>query len=411
MKLIKNKSYLISLLVIFMIGAFLFGVNQAKAVGDAYFPQDTTVTLDVGNFTIIGGSDADTVETNGTTTITVTISADQSFTLESADRRILANNGGFSYSCFSDKSSIKITSTTTRTIIITPQSSNCGSVIVSGGGGGGGGSVTSTPTVTSTPSSTPTPTPTAVSTPSPTPTSTPVSSSSATNVGSTPVSRGFVSLAAVSLQEGDVVSAVGSDDPDVYIVNSWGYKRLFLNPAIFKFYGHLGGFAKVKNTASSTRDTFVTSGLFRNCETNDEKVYGVETTGEDVGTLHWVNTTGEKAVADDPEFFKKVFCINSKEFNWYPKGSNYTSVNQIPEYSRTATGSGSSVSAVSKRVRVVDTTLWLNVRDGGSLGANIIGQALPGEEYDFLTKIEDWYNIKKDNVLWGWVFGKYVMEI
>src|SRR3990167_5207257 len=44
------------------------------------------------------------------------------------------------------------------------------------------------------------------------------------------------------LTEGNVISAAGSDDPDVYIVNELGYKRLFLNPVIFGFYGHLGGF-------------------------------------------------------------------------------------------------------------------------------------------------------------------------
>src|SRR3989344_3310447 len=82
------------------------------------------------------------------------------------------------------------------------------------------------------------------------------------------------------LKEGDTVSAAGSDDPDVYIVNDWGYKRLFLNPVIFGFYGHLGGFTNVKNTQSSTRDTLVTSGLFRNCEADDQRVFGVETTGE-----------------------------------------------------------------------------------------------------------------------------------
>src|SRR3990167_831043 len=139
------------------------------------------------------------------------------------------------------------------------------------------------------------------------------------------------------LKEGDVVSAAGSDDPDVYIVNDWGYKRLFLNPVIFGFYGHLGGFAAVKNVSPATRDAFGTSGLFRNCETNDEKVYGVQTTGEDTGMLHWVNTPGSQAVADDANFFKKVFCINNNEFNWYPKGSDYTSVNQVPNYSRGTT--------------------------------------------------------------------------
>ena len=107
-----------------------------------------------------------------------------------------------------------------------------------------------------------------------------------------------------------------------------------MNPIIFNFYGHLGGFAKVKNITTVTRGTLVTSGLFRNCETNDSRVYGIETTGEDTGILHWVNTSGAQAVADDPNFFKKVFCINTKEFSWYSKGSDYTSVNQVPVYSR-----------------------------------------------------------------------------
>ncbi|MDP3696848.1 MAG: hypothetical protein Q8R55_02335 [Candidatus Taylorbacteria bacterium] len=146
-----------------------------------------------------------------------------------------------------------------------------------------------------------------------------------------------VAPADYGLTEGDVVSAAGSDDPDVYIVNEMGYKRLFLNPAIFNFYGHLGGFAAVKNVSPATRDAFGTSGLFRNCETNDEKVYGVETTGEDTGMLHWVNTPGSQAVIDDANFFKKVFCINSNEFNWYSKGTDYTSVNQVPSYVRGTT--------------------------------------------------------------------------
>lgn len=139
------------------------------------------------------------------------------------------------------------------------------------------------------------------------------------------------------LKEGDTISASGSNDPDIYIVNDAGYKRLFLNPVIFNFYGHLGGFAKVKSISPTTRDTFTISGLFRNCEANDEKVYGVESTGEDMGILHWVNTTGSQAVADDPNFFQKVFCINNNEFNWYAKGSSYSSVNQIPVYSRNIT--------------------------------------------------------------------------
>lgn len=134
------------------------------------------------------------------------------------------------------------------------------------------------------------------------------------------------------LKEGNTISAAGSDDPDVYIVNDWGYKRLFLNPAIFNLYGHLGGFPAVKNVSAVTRDAFVTSGLFRVDGT--EKVYGIESTGEDTSLLHWVNTSGAQAVADDPNFFKKVFIINQAEFNLYTLGSNYTSVNQVPSYAR-----------------------------------------------------------------------------
>src|SRR3989344_1723449 len=183
---------------------------------------------------------------------------------------------------------------------------------------------------------TPTPTPspdTPVSTATPTPTTTPQPTASP-SLMVTPTSLGFTSLSALGLSEGNTISAINSDDPDIYIVNDWGYKRLFLNPAIFNFYGHLGGFAKVKNIPSSTKAVLVTSGLFRNCETDDSKVYGLETTGEDTGMLHWINTSGTQSVADNPDFFKKVFCVNTKEFNWYSKGSDYTSVSQVPDYSR-----------------------------------------------------------------------------
>ncbi|MDP3954298.1 MAG: hypothetical protein Q8Q06_02685, partial [bacterium] len=161
------------------------------------------------------------------------------------------------------------------------------------------------------------------------------------------VLSGFVYLAPAmaavpgdfGLMEGDTVSATGSSDPDVYIVNEHGYKRLFLNPVIFGFYGHLGGFANVKSVSSATRDAFPTSGLFRNCEANTQAVYGVSVSGEDTGMLHHVNVTGDQAVAQDANFFKKVFCINNNEFNWYTNnganfGTPYTSVNQVPDYSR-----------------------------------------------------------------------------
>ena len=136
------------------------------------------------------------------------------------------------------------------------------------------------------------------------------------------------------LKEGDLISAIFSDDPDVYIINEQGYKRLFLNPEIFKFYSHFGGFANIKLVTPEIRDSFPTSGFFRNCEDNDQKVFGTSVEGEDTGRLHWVNKSGDQAVQEDPDFFKKVFCINRKEFNWYPRGNEFQSLKEVPKYSR-----------------------------------------------------------------------------
>lgn len=139
------------------------------------------------------------------------------------------------------------------------------------------------------------------------------------------------------LKEGDLISAIFSDDPDVYIINEHGYKRLFLNPEIFEFYGHLGGFVNVKLVTSEVRDAFTTSGYFRNCENNDVRVYGVDVSDEDMGILRWIDTSGEQAVNDDADFFRKVFCINNKESNWYPKGKIFKSVSEVPRYKRVTT--------------------------------------------------------------------------
>ena len=215
-------------------------------------------------------------------------------------------------------------------------------------------------------------------------------------------------MVAVKLKDGDVISAGGSSDPDVYIVNPHGYKRLFLNPAIFGFYGHLGGFSKVKSTTSVTRDVFVTSGLFRNFETNDVKVYGVETTGEDTGKIHWVNTTGAQAVADDPNFFKKVFCINTKEFNWYPQGVAYTSVNQIPDYTRKNVSSVAPVSE-AKKYKVVGTD-QLNVRALANTSSAILGKLPAGNIIESLSQSGLWHKIKyqaKD----AWVHSDYLQLV
>ncbi|MDX1607760.1 MAG: hypothetical protein R3251_00920 [Candidatus Spechtbacterales bacterium] len=135
-----------------------------------------------------------------------------------------------------------------------------------------------------------------------------------------------------NLTEGDVISASG--DPDIYIVNEHGYKRLFLNPEIFNFYGHLGGFENVREIRPFERDSFQTTTYFQNCESGIPAIYAVEVTGEDIATLHWLDVSGEEALAADPNFFKKVFCINNNEFKWYSLGIKYTSMDQVPNYTR-----------------------------------------------------------------------------
>jgi hypothetical protein len=163
-----------------------------------------------------------------------------------------------------------------------------------------------------------------------------------------------VDVRGVMLRDGDLISAVDYGDPDVFIIKfapvssvvgygtlpdtgSLGYKRLFLNPAIFSMYAHLGGFANVHHVTLRIRDGFTTSGLFRNCETNDQKVWATEVTGEDTGVLHHVQIPGDQVAAQDPNFFAKVFCINTREENFYVKSiTPYYRISDIPTYFRQA---------------------------------------------------------------------------
>jgi len=141
------------------------------------------------------------------------------------------------------------------------------------------------------------------------------------------------------LTEGDVISSFPYDnDFDVYIVNELGFKRLFLDEIIFSYYGHLG-FEKVVHVTPTVRDLFETSGIFRNCETGDDSVYGVEVVAEDLGRLHHVQLSGQQAYNEDSEFFNKVFCINNNEFNDYTHdgtvfGNPWFRLADIPAYSR-----------------------------------------------------------------------------
>src|SRR3989338_2777425 len=124
----------------------------------------------------------------------------------------------------------------------------------------------------------------------------------------------------IGLHEGDIIGSSVYGDPDIYIINKnhiRSYKRLFPNPTIFSFYGHLS-FNNVRSITPNQRDMFPTSSLFK--LSGDDRVYCLEMTGEDSAVLHHVTATGAQAVADDPDFFIKVFTISQAEFSWYGVG-------------------------------------------------------------------------------------------
>jgi len=180
-----------------------------------------------------------------------------------------------------------------------------------GSGGGGGGSSSGSSSATPTPDPTPDPTPSTPPTPG----------------DGRPPSPGSHGLA-----EGNLIRLIGG--VDVYVINPHGYLRMFINEVIFGFYGHLGGFPAVQEVPQDTIDWYPASPYVRNCDaTGDEgeKVYAVEITGADTGILHHVAVSGADAVAQDPLFFLKVFCINNSEFNYYSLGTPYTALSQVPQ--------------------------------------------------------------------------------
>ncbi len=110
------------------------------------------------------------------------------------------------------------------------------------------------------------------------------------------------------LIEGDLIGAYEYGDPDIYIVNKTqvrSYKRIIINPTILSYYGHLGGFNNIKSVTPDQLDAFPVSGFFR--LNGDNKVWCLEVANEDYGILHHISGTDIQSLADDPDFFLKIF--------------------------------------------------------------------------------------------------------
>lgn len=120
---------------------------------------------------------------------------------------------------------------------------------------------------------------------------------------------GDIVLKDFGLTEGDFIKSVGN--PDIFIINEYGHKRLVLNPAICLMYGHLGArgcFSAVKDVASNINNAFKLSWYVTNGETRDNIVYQLIQIDDDHAYLKKATTSVEP---------KTIFKINTKEFKSY----------------------------------------------------------------------------------------------
>lgn len=82
-------------------------------------------------------------------------------------------------------------------------------------------------------------------------------------------------------------------------------------------------------------------------------------------------------------------------------------------------GLGESVSSPSaqpvisvQKIRILDTpTGFLRVRESSSSAAPQIGEVLPGEEYDLIEEVDDWYRIKLKDDRQGWISKTYAEKL
>ncbi len=70
--------------------------------------------------------------------------------------------------------------------------------------------------------------------------------------------------------------------------------------------------------------------------------------------------------------------------------------------------SQANTSTANHTVEINSTpTGYLNVRDGNSLSANIIGKVYPGQTYGYAQELAGWYQINLSAGETGWIYGAY----
>lgn len=92
----------------------------SSATADIVFENDTVITLDGHDYTIVSGSQANSLDI-GDTSITITVPVESTFTLLSAERFVLENDQNFTFTCTNNISSIALSLVTS--LILTPDTS------------------------------------------------------------------------------------------------------------------------------------------------------------------------------------------------------------------------------------------------------------------------------------------------
>lgn len=209
------------------------------------------------------------------------------------------------------------------------------------------------------------------------------------------------SYAQTELVNGDV--ARESDDIDVYIIKFTGgkqFKRLVLNPQVFKSYGHLR-WESVKVVDPGTLDDYTTSTLVR--AFGDEKVYMLFPDG-DIGTKRWVESLN--CFINEGYDWDSVYIINAVDRDNYITGA--TICGTVEELSKLEceisleTGKETNCRCVVNENKNKFTVI---VNKNGALNNNVIKQKLNS----FLASVKN--DVSIENIGISYFEGNSISEL
>jgi hypothetical protein len=147
------RKVLLGLVLGLGIGLVSTGVAHAAALE---WNDNTTVTINSNNYTIMNNSAATSLE-HGATTLTVTVPSGSTFVMQSDNGYLLNNDGSLTTTCVGGVTRLEIEGS--ATVVVTPDATTlCTPPSSSGSGGGGSSAPAAAPAPTPDPTPDPTPT-------------------------------------------------------------------------------------------------------------------------------------------------------------------------------------------------------------------------------------------------------------